>query len=241
VPGTTFTPPIGGSVTAAVYLEASSISSFGGAIKIAGDVANAAWGITTYGQVNVNAGSGTVEFDGQATTASGNRTGVLFGVHDLSFASTVNISSSASGNAITIRGIGRGTDDAVHISGTVNVTSSGTGNIEINGNGQGSGRSIVAGGYYNGILNVFANSGDITLNGNSKAVQVATRFTPGLTSGPSKINIGQGGSITSSSSNVFIIGDTIALADGGMAITTSGQVTVQPSGSSFALAPGARP
>jgi autotransporter-associated beta strand protein len=241
VPGTSFTPPVGGGVTAAVYLEGNSISSFGGAVKITGNTAAGAWGIVTYGQVSVNAGSGTIELDGQSTT-EGNRLGILFGVHDLALASTVNISSSASsassasGNAITIRGVGRGTEDAIGLSGTVNITSSGTGGIEINGDALGTGRSIVAGNYYNGILNVYASSGDLTLNGNSKAVQVATRFTAGLTAGPSKINIGQGGSITSSTSNVFIIGDTIALADGGMAITTSGQVSVQSSGSSFASA-----
>jgi fibronectin-binding autotransporter adhesin len=233
VPGTSFTPPNGGALTAAVYLEGSSISSFGGAIKIAGDTAAGVWGVVTYGQVSVIAGSGTVEFDAQATTASGNRLGILFGVHDNALTSTVSISSSASNNAITIRGVGRGTEDAIGLSGTVNITSSGTGNIEINGNALGTGRSIVAGNYYNGILNVFANSGDITLNGNSKAVQVATRVTAGGTAGPSKINIGQGGSITNSTSNVFVIGDTIALADGGMAITTAGQVSVQSSGSSF--------
>jgi hypothetical protein len=240
VPGTTFTPSNGGgTLQSGVYLERNSISSFGGNIKIAGDGAATARGIVTYGNtVAINAGSGKVEIDGQVTsTATGNRGGVLFGLHDSQIASTVNISSSATtGDAITINGVGRGAEDAIGLSGTLNITSSGGGNIVMNGNALGSGRSIVAGNYFHGILNVFANSGTITLNGNTKAVQVDAAVFNGLTSGPSKINIGQGGAITSSSSDVFITADNVALAAGGIAINSTGKVTVESSSDSFASA-----
>jgi hypothetical protein len=240
VPGTSFTPSNGGgALQAGIYLERNSISSFGGNIKIAGDGAATARGIVTYGNtVAINAGSGKIDIDGQVTSsAAGNRGGVLFGLHDNTVISTINISSSATtGDAITINGVGRGTEDAIGLSGTLNITSSGGGNIVMNGNALGSGRSIVAGNYYHGVMNVFANSGNIILNGNTKAVQVATQIIGGLTSGPSKINIGQGGTISSSSSDVFITADNIALAAGGIAINASGQVTLEPASNSFASA-----
>lgn len=240
VPGTTFTPSDGGgTLNSGIYLERNSITSFGGNIKIAGDGAASARGIVSYGNtININSGSGKIEMDGQVTsTAAGNRMGILFGLHDNEIASTVNLSSSStSGDAITITGIGRGTADAIGLSGTVNITASGGGNIVMNGNALGTGRSIVAGNYYNGIMNVFANSGNITLNGNTKAVQVATAVINGLTSGHSKINIGQGGSILSSSSNVVLTADNIALAAGGIEVNTSGTVTIEPSSNSFASA-----
>ncbi|MEY3500451.1 MAG: hypothetical protein RL308_2120, partial [Bacteroidota bacterium] len=238
VPGTSFTPSNGGGAyqPSGIYLERNSISSFGGNIKIAGDGAASGVGILTYGNtVAINAGSGRIDIDGQITsTATGNRGGILFGLHDVIIASTVNISSSAtSGDAITINGVGRGTDDAIGLSGTLNITSSGGGNIVMNGNALGTGRSIVAGNYYHGILNIFANSGNISLNGNTKAVQVAAAFTNGLTSGPSKINLGQGGSITSSTSDVFITADNIALAASGIAVNSSGKVTIESNADSF--------
>jgi hypothetical protein len=242
VPGTQFIPSDSGGYyqPIGIYLERNSISSFGGNIKIAGDGAASGVGIVTYGNtVAVNAGSGRIDIDGQVTsTATGNRQGILFGLHDKYIVSTVNILSSASsGDAITINGVGRGIDDAIGLSGTLNITSSGGGNIVMNGNALGTGRSIVAGNFYHGILNIFANSGNIRLNGNTKAVQVATAADPtGLTSGPSKINIGQGGSITSSTSDVFITADNIALADSGIAVNSTGKVTVESSSSSFASA-----
>jgi autotransporter-associated beta strand protein len=241
VPGTSFTPPSGSAADAGIYLEQNSITSFGGNIKISGDAGASGFAaIVTYGNtITLNAGSGKIEMDGQVTNgAAGNRGGILFGLHDKSIFSTVNISSSStSGDAITITGIGRGTEDAIGLSGTVNITASGGGNIVMNGNALGTGRSIVAGNFYHGILNVFANSGNITLNGNTKAVQVATAINlTGLTPGPSKINIGQGGSISSSSSNVVLTADNIALAVGGIAVNTSGTVTVEPSSNSFASA-----
>jgi hypothetical protein len=239
VPGISFTPSNGGGAlnSAGIYLERNSITSFGGNIKILGDAAASGYAaIATYGNtITINAGSGKIEMDGQVTSAAaGNRMGILFGFHDNTVISTVNISSSSiSGDAIKITGLGRGTEDAIGLSGTLNIIASGGGNIVMNGNAMGTGRSIVAGNYYHGILNIFANSGNISLNGNTKAVQVSAALFNGLTSGPSKINIGQGGTITSSSSDVFLTADNIALAAGGINVNTSGKVTIEPFSNSF--------
>jgi gliding motility-associated-like protein len=238
VPGTIFTPSNGGgTVSGGIYLEGSAINSFGGHVKLAGDASTSFYGILSYATNSIDSKAGKIELDGNAShVASTNSTGVLFGIHDLSVAATMNLSSSASDVAINISGLGRGTGDAVALSGTLNVLSTGTGEISINGNAIGTGRSIVAGNYYSGILNAFANSGKISLNGGTKAVQVADKVIAGKTLGSSKINLGQGSTITNSSSDVFITADNIALADGGIAVISTGKVTIESFGNSFASA-----
>ncbi len=238
VPGTTFVPSNGGgTINGGIYLEGSSINSFGGHVKLAGDASTSTYGILAYSTNSIDSKAGKIDLDGNASNAvSASSTGILFGIHDLSIASTMNLTSSASDVAINISGVGRGTGDAVALSGTLNVLSTGAGEISINGNAIGTGRSIVAGNYYSGILNAFANSGKITLNGGTKAVQVALQEFAGKTSGPSKINIGQGGEITSSSSDVFITADNIALAASGIAVNSTGKVTLESSSNSFANA-----
>ncbi|MEX0448647.1 YDG domain-containing protein [Spiribacter sp. 221] len=239
VPGTEFTPSnSGGNIITGVYLERNSISSFGGGIKIAGDASSrSSGGIVTYGNtVDIDAGSGVVEIIGAASDTSDDPRGILFGIHDNTIASTVNILSSSSGDAITLTGTGQGDADAIAMSGTLNIISSGGGTILLSGDAQGTGGGIVAGNFYNGILNVHADSGSITLDGGSNGVAVKKRVMDGKTSGPSKINIGQGGPITSSSSDVFIIGDAITLdpTEDGIEVDSSGAFTIAPSSASFA-------
>ncbi|MEY3499193.1 MAG: hypothetical protein RL308_862, partial [Bacteroidota bacterium] len=238
VPGTLFTPSNGGSnLSGAIYLEGSSINTFNGHIKLAADASNSSFGLLTYAVNSIDAKAGKIELDGNATNAAAtNASGFLFGIHDISIASIMNLTSSASDVAIKISGVGRGTGDAVALSGTVNALSTGTGEISINGNAIGTGRSIIAGNYYSGILNAFASSGKIALNGGTKAVQVAVQVIGGNTVGPSKINLGKGAGIINSSSDVFITADNIALAASGIAVNSTGKVTVESSSSSFASA-----
>ncbi|NGZ90179.1 beta strand repeat-containing protein, partial [Psychroflexus maritimus] len=235
VPGTFFTPSDGGSdFEAGVYLERSSIESFGGEIKIAADASTGAAGLITYGNtVNIDAGSGAIQIEAQNSVNSGKHNGIMFGNHDISVASTVNILSSSPADAITIEAHGSGTGNAIGISGTLNIVSSGGGDVLISGDAQGSGRSIVSGSYYHGLTNIYANSGRITLDGHANGVVVAAAVKNGQTTGPSEINIGQGGSITSSTSDVFITGDAIDIGADGMDIVSSGSVTVEPSNTSF--------
>jgi len=234
VPGTDFTPSDGGGDReAGVYLERSSIYSFGGAIKIAADASTGSSALVTYGTVNLDAGSGAVQIKAQNSVDSGNRAGIIFGLHDLRVASTVNILSSSPADAITIESFGSGTNDAIGLSGSLNIISSGGGDVLISGNAQGSGGSIVSGNYYHGLMNIHANSGRITLDGHTNGVVVKTAIANGETTGPSKITIGQGGTITSSTSDVFITGDAIEIGAGGMDIVSSGSVAVEPSNTSF--------
>ena len=237
VPGANFSPPSGGPHAAGVYLEGCSISTFGGNVKILGNVASAGRAITTYGSISIDSKAGGIEIEGNATnSAITNAYGVLFGIHDISIASVVNLSSSASGTAITIRGFSRGSEDAIGLSGTLNAQSTGTGGILFQGTPYGTGPGINIGNYYHGKLNAYAASGDITFNGGSKGVYVSTAVTGGITTGPSKLNIGQGGSISSSSSNVILTGDVISSGANGIAILSTGNVTIQPSGTSFTSA-----
>ena len=234
VPGTIFTPSNGGStLQAGVYLEGCSITSFGGDVKILGNVASVGRAITTYGTISIDSKAGDIEIEGNATnSALTNAYGILFGIHDVSIASVVNLSSTSSGTAITVRGFSRGSDDAIGLSGTLNAQSTGTGGILFSGTSYGSGPGIIVGNYYHGKLNAYAASGDITFNGGSKGLSVAAGSN-GITTGPSRLNVGQGGSVASSSSAVIFTGDVLTIGANGIAVNTSGPLTIQPSSNSF--------
>lgn len=235
VPGTTFTPSNGGSgITAGIYLERCSISTFGGNVEILGNAAAAGQAITSYGTISIDAMAGTIDMEGNATnSAMTNISGILFGMHDISIASNITLASSAAGNAITITGFARGTGEAIGLSGTLTALSTGTGNIIFNGTSYGSGTAIRIGNYYHGKLNAYAASGSITFNGGIKGLQVSAAQINGITTGHSKLNIGQGGGIASSSSPVIFTGDVLSIAADGIAVNTSGSLTIQPSSNSF--------
>jgi hypothetical protein len=233
VPGTIFTPPAGNTLSSGVYLEGNSISTFGGNVKILGNTPSGGRAITSYGSISIDTKAGTIEIEGNATnSAIANAYGILFGIHDVSTASNVTLASSAAGNAITLSGFARGTDEAIGLSGVLTALSTGTGNILFNGTSYGTGTAIKVGNYYHGKLNAYAASGSITFNGGVKGLEVASAIN-GLTPGPSKLNIGQGGGITSSSSPVIFTGDILSIGADGMAVNTSGSLTIQPSSTSF--------
>ena len=235
VPGTSFTPSNGGSnITAGIYLEKCSISTFGGNVEILGNAAAAGQAITSYGTISIDVMAGTIDIEGNATNSSiANAYGILFGMHDMIIASNITLASSAAGNAITVSGFSRGTEEAIGLSGTLTALSTGTGNIIFNGTSYGSGTAIRIGNYYHGKLNAYAASGSITFNGGVKGLQVSAAQINGITTGPSKLNIGQGGVINSSSSSVIITGDVLSVAADGIAVNTSGPLTIQPFSNSF--------
>ena len=234
VPGDNFTPPIGSALSTGVYLEGNSISTFGGDLKILGNAPSGGRAITTYGSISIDSKAGTIEIEANATnSAIANAYGILFGIHDISTASIITLASSAAGDAITVSGFARGTDEAIGLSGTLTALSTGTGNIVFNGTSYGTGTAIKIGNYYHGKLNAYAASGSITFNGGVKGLQVSVAQVNGITTGPSKLNIGQGGGINSSSSPVILTGDILSIAADGIAVNSSGPLTIQPSSNSF--------
>ena len=235
VPGTGFNPPTGsGGWTAGVFFESCSITTFGGDVKILGDAASSGRGLICFGTVSIQTNAGDIEIEGNATnSALSDVNGILFGLHDNLTIGNVSLSSSASGAAITVSGFGRGTENAIGLSGTLTALSTGTGNIIFNGTSYGSGTAIRIGNYYHGKLNAYAASGSITFNGGIKGLQVSAAQINGITTGPSMLNIGQGGGIASSSSPVIFTGDVLSIAADGIAVNTSGSLTIQPSSNSF--------
>jgi hypothetical protein len=98
VPGISFTPSNGGgAISGGIYLEGSSINSFGGHVKLAGDASTSNYGILSYATNSIDSKAGKIELDGNASNAaSASSMGVLFGMHDISIAGTMNLTSSAS-------------------------------------------------------------------------------------------------------------------------------------------------
>jgi len=236
VPGTGFIPPTGGSTwSTGVFFESCSISTFGGDAKILGDAASSGRGLICFGTVSIQTNAGDIEIEGNASNSTlSDLNGILFGLHDNSTIGSVNLSSSASGTAITVSAFGRGAENALGLSGSLTALSTGTGNIVFNGTSYGTGTAIKVGNFYHGILNAYSASGSITFNGGTKGLEVATAINPtGLTTGPSRLNIGQGGSIASSTSAVVLTGDAITIGANGIAVNTSGPLTIQPSSNSF--------
>jgi len=238
VPGTSFAPSNGGTpISGGIYLEKTAISTFGGHIKLAADASTSVFGIVTYGANTFDALTGSIDFEGIASSSSStNSAGILFGLHDISIAANNTLRTSGAGTAIKLTGFGRGSGDAIAVSGLLQLNSSGTGAIELYGTAHGTGRSIVAGNYYHGIINAYSASGIISLNGGSRGIFVALRVIPGATSGPSRINLGEGGTITSSTSNVVLTGDRLTLVESGIGVQTTGTVTVEPFSNSFTSA-----
>jgi len=238
VPGTSFSPSNGGTaISAGIYLEKTAISTFGGHIKLAGDASTSVFGIVTYGANTLNALTGSIDFEGNASNSSStNSLGLSFGLHDISIAANTTLNTSGAGTAIKLTGFGRGSGDAIGVSGLLQLNSSGTGAIELYGTAHGTGRGIVAGNYYHGIINAYSASGKISLNGGSKGIFVASAIFAGATPGPSRINLGKGGTITSSTSNVVLTADILTLGASGIGVETTGTATVEPFSNSFSSA-----
>jgi hypothetical protein len=239
VPGTGFIPPpgTGGAWAAGVFFESCSITTFGGDVKILGDAATSGRGLICFGTISIQTNAGDIEIEGNATVnTSSDINGILFGLHDNSTIGNVSLMSSASGTAIKVSGFSRGAENGIGLSGALTALSTGTGNIVFNGTSYGTGTAIKVGNYYHGILNAYAASGSITFNGGVKGLQVSVAQFNGLTTGPSKLNIGQGGGINSSSSPVILTGDVLSIAAGGIDVNTSGPLTIQPSSNSFTSA-----
>jgi hypothetical protein len=235
VAGTNITPSNGGSdYSAGIILERSSILTNGGHFYAKGDGGNTYAGIITYGVSDILTGQGRINFEG-IVSGSINGMGILFGNHDVSLLSTTTFSSSASENAITITGQGKGTRGGIQLNGTLSLQSTGTGSINVNGSG-GNDFGLEVGSYYHGILNAYAASGEIILNGNVNGISVSTAQRNGQTSGPSRINLGSGNNI-SSTSNIRLIGDQVSLnTANGLSVNTSGTFALEPFSDSFASA-----
>ncbi|MDD4911229.1 MAG: filamentous hemagglutinin N-terminal domain-containing protein, partial [Sideroxydans sp.] len=219
-----------------VTLDAATLNSYGGDIAIRGKsttgavtnyastdyVSASTNGIRTHGSVTVDSGSGLLSLYGYAQATSGNSNGI----ETSGTGTSVFRSSSTSANAITLDGtaITAAALNAwgVYLWGGTSILATNGGGINITGSGaKNSGVKVDTG------SSVLANSGAIALTG--------TGYGAGYSAVDISSNVGQksGSTIASSSSNITVNGDVLSLTG---AIASTGQLTLQSYGTSFASA-----
>ncbi|WP_298947697.1 MBG domain-containing protein [uncultured Polaribacter sp.] len=235
VSGTSFTPSDGGGdANAGVYFENATIQTNGGNILVKGDGGtNYASGITTYGGNTINSGNGTIEWDGK-TSSSFETQGISFGLHDVIIAGNTSFNSTSTGVAVKLKGSSNARN-GIGVDGIVTIESSGSGSIDLTGTGASPHYGIEVGNYYNGSkLNLYAASGEIKVDGGSMGISVVQTGNQGNALGDSKLTIGQGGTISSSTSNIKLVGDAFSVTtNNGLNINASGQLSVLSQGNSF--------
>ena len=202
-------------------LNTLNIHSGGGNIVVKGESNSSSAGIqwfsgSTGATQSINSGNGTVTIDGLSTNS------LAHGIEFMSYASIVHptvISSNTTSAAIQIKGETSSTVDRSGYQGTVILIANGIGGgIEVNG-------KVASASNYGAIeassLNVYALSGPITF---------ISEGGLGLRSGGTWGK----GTLASSSSNITLKSDRIALYPA--TVETTGTVTVEPLGTSFASA-----
>ncbi|MDD2686738.1 MAG: YDG domain-containing protein [Gallionella sp.] len=220
-----------------VTLDAATLNSYGGDIAIRGKSTTGAYtsysssdavgstnanGIRTHGSVTVDSGSGLLSLWGYAQATSGSSNGIEFSATGTSEFK----SSSTSANAIAIDGTAATISPVnawgVYLWSGTSVLATNDGGISITGSGAKQTGVTVGSG-----ASVLANSGPITLTG--------TGYGAGYQAVNIAGNVGQkaGSTITSSSSDITVSGDVLSLTG---AIASTGQLTLQSYGTSFASA-----
>ena len=212
-------------VRSGIYLENTSIDTGGGnfAAYGFGDNAGVERGILAIGDLTINTGNGKIYMDAK----SNNEISLIFGHHSLHSSSEVVTltSSSVASDAITVNSVssnaGTGWSYGTWVEGTVTVQSTNGGGIIWTTEGVAKGVNL---GYLtnSGIFNLLSNSGDIILNTKSKGVNIQSA---------GEINLGRkaGTSVTTSSSDITVIGDDFASSGTNVFnFNTSGSVSITP-------------
>ncbi|MCG5644531.1 glycine-rich protein, partial [Flavobacteriaceae bacterium LSUCC0859] len=184
-------------------------------------------GLFQYGILNANSGTGSIVLFGSSTAFYGINftepvTNQPIGTKQLTLSS-----AKTSGDAIVINGTS-GTNYGVvfNYENPKELLATGGGNISISG---------TAGGNYGIFLqnqDILASGGTVTLDGGSKGIR-STQYG-------ARFGARSGTGITSSTANIRILGDILtfdALASGFThTVSTTGTLTIQPSGNSFSSA-----
>ncbi len=197
----------------------TTMHSGGGNILLRGKTTSATGtvhGLHTQG-LQINAGQGAVEINGVANAGYGIEIG---GVN--SPASKI-VSSKASGSAITLSG--RSISDrgvVLDFNATKELLATGSGSIDITGS---SGNASSTGVWLQSSR-LLASSGAINIDGGSAGVKFKRSGVLGSVSGDAAVPV--------SSSNITITGDKFDVSENdGLAVRSTGTLTIQPSGTSF--------
>ncbi|MCC6989065.1 MAG: filamentous hemagglutinin N-terminal domain-containing protein [Acidobacteria bacterium] len=206
------------------HTNVTTIYSGGGDVLIRGrQTGSAMMGVNWVNGGLLNAGQGTVRIEG-VNTGTGSH-GVEIG------------SWRSSGSVMVFAGGGNAGTPAIAVTGTgsgaagtrglllqmARFYGTGAGGIALTGNG-GAGGAWGIGTGTSTVFDVQAVSGAIALDGGSRGISMA-----------GSLGALNGSPITASSSNITLTGDRVEF-NGATAVRTSGTLTVQPSGSSFANA-----
>jgi filamentous hemagglutinin family protein len=237
VSGTTISAPLTANAVAsnfdrpAVFLQGTTLSTANGDVYIAGRTTTSR-GFLTTGNVSINAGAGKVKIEAIAVTGGA---GAGTGWHDATSTFTVT-STNAAADAIVWRSDASGSStsglggEGFGMAGTNSLIASNGGGVSFTSRGSSTGSDGIRLGYLQdqgGTLNLLANSGAISLNTGSSAINFANNLTDTF------IGFRSGSAVTASTSNVSIISDNVSIA-GNLNINTTGALTVAPTaGNSF--------
>ncbi|MDD4913266.1 MAG: filamentous hemagglutinin N-terminal domain-containing protein, partial [Sideroxydans sp.] len=228
---------IAGSNSNGVTLDSVTMNSYGGNIVVRGKSATTTTGISSSdgvlynangirsaGSVNIDSGAGTLNMWGNAYATDGASSN---GIELSRYGSSTYKSSSTAANAIAMNGISTstlGNSYGVYVWAITNsILSTNGGGIGITGSGGvNSGVTLASG------SNILASGGTLTLTGTGYGASGYAVEVLGT--------LGQKAStlVTSSSANIDIVGDKINLNGG--AVATTGTLTIEPYGTSFASA-----
>ena len=215
----------------AVYLEGTTINTSGGDLAMYGQAgAGYSSGFATLGVNSISTSSGKVYIEGNADLGS---RGGNFHIHNSRYAGSTTITSSNSSDDAIVMSFNatNGSSYGSALSGEVNLLATNGGGVNYTSFSESNSYGIRLG-YSNiedGVLNLFANTGAITLNSGQNGLLKST----GL--GSSSINFGRkaGTDVTTSSSDITVILDD--LSDSNLLdFATSGSITIKPTtGNSF--------
>ncbi len=215
----------------AVYLEGTTINTSGGDLAMYGQAgAGYSSGFATLGVNSISTSSGKVYIEGNADLGS---RGGNFHIHNSRYAGSTTITSSNSSDDAIVMSFNatNGSSYGSALSGEVNLLATNGGGVNYTSFSESNSYGIRLG-YSNiedGVLNLFANTGAITLNSGQNGLLKST----GL--GSSSINFGRkaGTDVTTSSSDITVILDDISDSNL-LNFATSGSITIKPTtGNSF--------
>ena len=234
--------PYTGSILSGVLFQGAKLLSGGGNIYVGGRSQQSnSRAVVTTGPVEINSGSGTIEIQAIATTTAG---ALGTGWNHSSSVAAMNgnltiTSANATSNAILLNADATAShvvggdfqDEGSGLAGVVSLRTTNGGGLVYNSLGS-SARAAAYGlrlGYstnQGGTLELLSNSGNITLNTGDRRIFLSNNLTN------TALGFKASTPITASTSQVKLVTDDLS-ATGALNFNTTGQLIIEPFGSSF--------
>jgi hypothetical protein len=203
-----------------IYLEATTLNTGGGSIGLWGNGGSADHGILSVGNNTLNAGAGKVYLRGVGSSTGG--IGLFFGIHYTVRSAQFNVASTnQSTDAITLVGSANGGNGIFAGSTLLEATNGGGINVTASTNSASAFAMEV--GYLNNAASLvaLANSGPVVFDVGRGLSAASAGF----------LVLGQraSSSVTSSSSNITLIGNSFSWGTTASAVQSSGILSIKPS------------